>query len=635
MKKALAIILSIMFIMASTIPAAALKSIAVKSIKLDRSNITLNVGATYMLKVTLTPTNTTQKTLSFVTNNKNIATVDKNGKITAVAGGQTLITVVNSANKKIMAKCTVTVSKKKPITFTMFCADPNPKWSDMKDDVGKVITEKTGVTLKVEFAVGDPKQKIALITASGEYPDLISPKYTNLLVDAGALLDLTKLIDKNAPNIKKVYGDFLKRQRWSLADQSIYEIATVDSINNQYFDATGGFELQYAVVKELGYPTIRTLSDYENAIKAYIAKYPKIDGKDTIGLSLIAEDWRSMISVRNPAFQATGAPDNGEWYIDPVTFEAKQHYLRPEEKEYFRWLNHMNDIGLLDKETFTQKYDQYKAKIATGTVLGLIDQEWEYGDGENALRQDSKQDSTKQYRAYAHFPVTLNNNYKANDFNMPGFSGGDGTSITTKCKDPVRAIQFLDFLSSDEGQILNNWGIKDKHYKVDANGVRYIPQAIQDQKTNDNAAFTKKSGIGNYRLSIRYGDGVKDSTGSYYSTNFPEQVIKAYPDAEKEVLKGYGINTWMDLFPKPSEFTTRPYGAAWMISVPVDSDLNVMITKFDDIVKKGLPETILCSPDKFNETYDKFIGQLKAAGADRAGKEFTKYVKDKITLWTK
>ncbi|PAE14500.1 hypothetical protein CHH91_19140, partial [Virgibacillus sp. 7505] len=74
---------------------------------------------------------------------------------------------------------------------------------------------------------------------------------------------------------------------------------------------------------------------------------PTIDGQPTLGLSLLADDWRIMISTTNPAFYATGAPDDGEFYIDPDTYEATMHYRRAEEKEYFRWLNHMNDSGLL------------------------------------------------------------------------------------------------------------------------------------------------------------------------------------------------------------------------------------------------------------------------------------------------
>ena len=99
-----------------------------------------------------------------------------------------------------------------PITLSIFVSDPNPNWNNMQDDISKVITEKTGVTLNAEFAVGDPQQKIALIAAGGEYPDMISAKgEIGKLVDAGAVIDLTDLIEEHAPNIKRVLGENLAR----------------------------------------------------------------------------------------------------------------------------------------------------------------------------------------------------------------------------------------------------------------------------------------------------------------------------------------------------------------------------------------------------------------------------------------
>ena len=47
----------------------------------------------------------------------------------------------------------------------------------------------------------------------------------------------------------------------------------------------------------------------------------------------------------------------------------------------------MNDIGLLDPESFVQKYDQYLAKIASGRALALTDARWQYEQAEQALRQ--------------------------------------------------------------------------------------------------------------------------------------------------------------------------------------------------------------------------------------------------------
>ena len=234
-----------------------------------------------------------------------------------------------------------------PITFTFYGEDASPNWHNMQDAVGRAITEKTGMTLDAEFAVGDPAQKIALIAACGDYPHLISPK-GNLgkLVEAGAMLDLTDLIEQHAPNIKKLFGDQIKRLRYSEEDHAIYVIPTYAEVDQTYFDAGGGFQLQHRVVKELGYPQIKTVKDYENAIKAYLKKHPTDEnGNPNIGLSLNADDWHMYISVTNPAFFTTGGSDDGEFHIDIDTYEVTYHFLRPDEKEYFRWLNHMNAMA--------------------------------------------------------------------------------------------------------------------------------------------------------------------------------------------------------------------------------------------------------------------------------------------------
>ncbi|MNJ46256.1 Lipoprotein LipO precursor [compost metagenome] len=399
-------------------------------------------------------------------------------------------------------------------------------------------------------------------------------------------------------------------------------------VDNQAFDAIGGFEIQQRVLKELGYPTVRTVQDFENVLKQYVEKYPETDGQPTIPLTLNADDWRIMISVTNPAFATTGAPDDGEYYVDPATYEAKLHYKRPEEKDYFRWLNHMYNTGLLDKDSFVQKDDQYKAKIASGRVLGLIDQEWGYQDAENALKTAGKDEYT-----YAHFPVTLSEEYVDHSFQSAGVDGY-GLSISTTAKDPVRAIKFLDWLSSEEGQILRNWGIEGKHYTVE-NGTRVITPEIQERKINDATNLAKETGIGLYTVfGGRYGDGVKDSTGNYYTTNFPDQIVASYTEAEKETLKAYNATTWKDLFPQESDFPAKEWGALYNMPVPTDGDYNVIFQKTQDIIRKKIPEAILAKTTDFDKIYDGFLVELDKAGAAKMEAEYTELVKKRVSLFT-
>ncbi|MCI3919947.1 ABC transporter substrate-binding protein [Paenibacillus sp. TRM 82003] len=517
-----------------------------------------------------------------------------------------------------------------PFTFTFYGADESPNWQKMQDDVGKAITEKTGVTMDAEYAVGDSTQKIALIAASGDYPDVISPKgELSKLVEAGAMIDLTPLIEEHAPNIKKLLGDQIKRLRYSNEDHSIYVLPTYAAVGGKYFEAGGGMQLQHRVVKELGYPQIRTVKDYENAIKEYLKLHPTDEnGNKNIGLTLNADDWRMYISVTNPAFLTTGAPDDGEYYIDMETQEVTYHFRRPVEKEYFRWLNHMNAEGLLDPESFVQKYDQYKAKIASGRVIGLIDQRWDFQDGESALKAEGK----FEY-GYGHYPVTLTEEYKDTSFWPTGFMSGWGVGITTAAEDPVRIIKFFDFLASEEGQILNNWGVEGLHYTV-VDGKRVMTPEMQDLKKNDLVSFQKKTGIEFYtNLGMHYGDGEVDSTGNYYTTKFPEQIVANYNDVEKETLAAYNAQTWKDLFPSEEEFPIRPWGAAWNISVPADSDVNILAEKMKSITWKRIPEAILAKPADFDRVWDEYMAELEKVGVEKMEDGYEALVKERVSLW--
>lgn len=519
--------------------------------------------------------------------------------------------------------------KLEPMTMTYYSADSNANWVNMQDAIGKKLTEKTGVTIQAEYAVDGSNQKLPLMVASGEYPDLVFAKGdANLFVDAGAFIDLTDLIEEHAPNIKKVYGDYMSRLKWSNEDEAIYVLPTLAAVDHEALDAGGTFQIQHEVLKELGYPELKTVKDYENALKEYYEKHPTIDGQPTIPLTLNADGWRIMISVTNPAFIATGVSDDGEYYIDPETTEAKLHYKRPEEKEYFRWLNHMNASGLLDKETFVQKTDQYEAKISSGRVLGVIDQEWGFGNATNALRSAGKEN-----RTYARFPIQLDETTKDATFQDTGYVAGWGVGITTSAKDPVRIIKFLDYLASEEGQILMNWGIEGEHYNV-VDGKRVIPEEIQERKTYDNANFTKETGIGLYNAIFpRYGDGVKDSTGNYFTTNFPETIKENYTPSAKETLKAYGVEMWKDLWPKKEEFPVKPWGVAYNIPVPSDSNINITYKKVEEITRKRIPEIILADPAKFDQLYDQFIKELNDAGAEKMEKEYTELVRQRVELW--
>lgn len=511
--------------------------------------------------------------------------------------------------------------------ITMFSEDPNQNYNNFSSPVAQEITKRTGVKLDIEYPAGYVDGKIDIMMASGDYPDLIMIKDTHKFVGAGAYIDLEPLIEEHAPNIKKLYGKYINRLRYSNEDTSIYVLPT-SWVEPVLWEPTTGFELQHAVVKELGYPKIETLKDYENAIKAYIEKYPEIDGMETIGITLVVDDWRWLITLGNPAGYATGTPDDGQWYIDAETYEATYRFLRNEEKEYFRWLNHMYDIGLIDPDSFVQKYDAYGAKIASGRVLGLIDAKWQYKEAEKILKQNDKFE-----RTYGTYPVQLNDKTLYAEFRETGYKGGYGIGISKVCDDPVKVIKFLDFMASDEGQILRNWGIEGIHYEVDDQGKRYLPEELLNLRTNSRH-YSRDTGIGTYVYPFpSWGVGVLDDTGNPYSADIFPIVSNSYSEIEKEVLEEYGVKTWGELYPTKDQLAKSDWGLAWDIPIPKGTKIYETLNRCDSITKNALIEMIVSDPEEFDYLWNKFQKELIEAGVYEMNKSFTELVKMRVELW--
>ena len=88
------------------------EKVAVTGVKLDKTEHTLAVGGTVTLVATVTPEGATNKKVSWKSDKTDIATVDENGKVTAVKAGVAKITVTTEDGKKT-ASCTITVKEDK------------------------------------------------------------------------------------------------------------------------------------------------------------------------------------------------------------------------------------------------------------------------------------------------------------------------------------------------------------------------------------------------------------------------------------------------------------------------------------------------------------------------------------------
>lgn len=517
-----------------------------------------------------------------------------------------------------------TADDKSPITFEYFNADgKNGNWDN---PVAKAITEATGVTLDVSYPVasqGDAKEDIALMIANDEYPDMIYAKGSATdLYQAGALIDMTDLIEKYGPNIKKMYGAEMEKLKWSQDDPGIYQLSYA-GVNQKTLTTGGSCQIQWAALKENDYKYPKTLDEYEKMIKSYLAAHPKTeDGLDMIGITMSASDWHWMITLGNPAgLIADASPDNGQWIIDD---EYNVHYkhVTDEEKEYFKWLCRMYNEGILDPNFATQTDDDYIAKVASGRVVAITDAEWHYSQCEATLVADGKVDQT-----YVGLPVTLKEDQVEKALLYQGTTVGWGIGITKSCEDPVRAIKFLDYLCSDEGQILYHWGIEGENYFLDDDGQPYRTDE-EVAKAQSDPDYAKNTGIDNYTGFPIYGTGSYSEDGFPYTPTTKESVIANYNTAEKEGCEAMGFEMLTDMFAQPEEFDLLPYSALWAYQQP--QELAEKQTILDEIAWPGLVKCVTGTEDEFDGNWESMVQELTDNGLADAEEAMTEFLATKL-----
>jgi putative aldouronate transport system substrate-binding protein len=489
--------------------------------------------------------------------------------------------------------------KPEPLTISIFYNVPGPIPTD-DNRIYKKIKDELNVTLKEEYLVGDLEQKLGVMIAGGDYPDMISAN--TKLKDGGAVIPLEDLIEQHAPNLKKHYSKVWNQLK-DPDDGHIYWLPNYGVYQGEFKPTQHqgpAFFIQRAVLKEFGYPTIKTLDEYFKLIEDYKAKYPEIDGQPTIGFTVLGYDWRDW-SLRGVPQFLSGHPNDGAVQVDEETNTAIIYEGTDIAKPYYKKLNEMNAKGLIDKEGFAQNYDQYLAKIASGRVLGMFDQRWNFQQGEDSLISQGKPE-----RAYVGIPITYDPSIRDHFLDRPPVNLGNGFGITVNAKDPVKIIKFLDTLMDPYWQKIFGWGEEGIDYHVDENGrfYRTPEQRAEQQDVTWRQRNKAESLYGQLpKLEGLYPDGNADTPG-----NQPEEFFADLKPIDQEILNAYGFKTWTDFFSDPPE--NRVSYPAWNIDLIEGSPAKVADQKVKDLSFKYLPKAILSKPEDFEKVWAEYAAEI-------------------------
>ncbi|AYA78460.1 ABC transporter substrate-binding protein [Bacillus sp. Y1] len=339
------------------------------------------------------------------------------------------------------------------------------------------LQEATNVKIKWNNIPGDGYQeKKNLMLASGDLPDAF---YASGFSDHdlvqhgqnGTIIPLEDLIDKYAPNLKKLFEQRPDLKKVVTApDGHIYSLPRAEEM-----DLIGMPNIMFinkVWLDKLGLEMPTTLEEYHDVLKAFKEKDPNGNGKqDEIGLTFWYNGW---CGNEGDLIGLFGLPDSPFEADHRVVRNGKVIYaaVQPEFKEAISYYNGWVKEGLIDPEVVTQKTEQLFAKGKTeDPTLGSFIW-WENTEVVGTDRVDD----------YVVLPPL-----KGKDGNIvigrSNYSeyGRDAFVITSANQNPEVTMRWVDELYEPKMSAQINWGPIGEIYEEDANGMlvnKELPEGI-------------------------------------------------------------------------------------------------------------------------------------------------------------
>jgi putative aldouronate transport system substrate-binding protein len=304
------------------------------------------------------------------------------------------------------------------------------------------------------------------------------------------------------------------------------------------------------------------MTDFENALIAAHKAYP-----DYLPLLFIMGDmgFKTFYQIFGMTAGNTNLyDDNGKVF----------HYINhPAFKATLQYLNKLYREGLIPAEMLTYKFEQQQAVFNAGKVFAeavYVGSE----ESDNAIYKANKINGV-----WKALPTMITDKVAFVDDSV----GWAGMFITKKCKDPARAIQFLQFMKSDEGQRLSSWGVEGAMYTLDKDKYPVLTPSFAAIKNAPDALQKFGFGAWGFCTSGKW-DGILS-----YSTNSATTVRLL-----QEWKKIYQFKPWFQ-FLVPAANTDQSTIYTKLNQLASDSEISLVVqkteadfnAKFNDMIKSA------------------------------------------------
>ncbi|MFC5467867.1 extracellular solute-binding protein [Cohnella suwonensis] len=502
----------------------------------------------------------------------------------------------------------------------------------------KAIKDKFNIELDIvasNLSGGDTK--IAAMMASGDLGDIViwgddKNNYPNA-IKGGLLLDLTKdgLLDTYGKDIFAKYPKAIEKAKISFGDgNSVWgignNVASNPSGPSEGKDMTWGPDLRWDLYQKVGAPDINSPQDYLPVLKKMQELEPKnAQGKKTYAFSLWS-DWDGN-------YKMTLAKQFANMYgYDEIVDTAL--YTKADEEKYYDFLSDdswymkslklyfdANQMGLVDPDSITQKFDDVQAKYKEGRLL------FSWFPWQGAANYNTAENIAAG-KAFMTVP------FKEEVMYSTGFNvyGGNGIiSIGAKAKDPKRIMEFINWMYTPEGAMLSAGGgtavpngPKGLTWDIGADGKPFVTDFGQNAyKDQQNTKVPEEFGGGDYyygsnqmNFSFVIPAEVNPETNEPYDHNLWESQLKLNPNPiESEWRAKYGALTAKEYFVKNNKIAVAPQGFTGKAPLTMDKSLEQKNKLIGTVIQQYSWKLVFAkNEDHFNKLKKEMLDKVNGLG---------------------
>ena len=320
-------------------------------------------------------------------------------------------------------------------------------------EVAQELEKRTGIKVKYEHpATGMAQEQFNMLIASNELPDIVKADWYSYggqkAIDEGLILNLSDVMDDWAPNFKNnVCSDPEIAKMLKTDEGNYYAMGFMRDEAAQCVYC--GPIIRKDWLDELNLDVPETIDEWQTMLQAF---------KDQKGCEAPLS-FEFVFTVYGFLTGAYGVID--DYYVG----DDGQIKYGPQEAGYKDWLIEMNEWyekGLLD-----QNFATTDSSILAGYVLNdKTGASYGYAGGYIGGWLEAKSGDPSFALVGAKYPV-LNKGDKP-QFGQRDWEyvNGAAYAVSAKSKNAELAVRFLDYGYGEEGQMLYNYGIEGKSYKI-------------------------------------------------------------------------------------------------------------------------------------------------------------------------